>query len=50
MPGPTTVYRCKQPCPKLIIAGRFCYGVGILTVDKSFCFNQDGEDTGLRVN
>ena len=46
--GNNVVYRCNQPCPKLIINNRFCYGVGILTVDRSFCFNGDGTDTGLR--
>jgi|SRR5687768_13288899 len=49
MPGNTIVYRCNQACPSLIVGKRFCYGIGVLTVDRSFCFNGDGVDTGLRV-
>jgi hypothetical protein len=44
-PGTTPVYSCNQFCPNL---GN-CYGVGVLTTEPKYCFNQDASDTGLRV-
>jgi hypothetical protein len=43
--GGTPVFRCNQFCPAL----SNCYGVGVLTTQRSFCFQNDATDTGLRV-
>jgi hypothetical protein len=43
--SPTVISECAQICPDL----EHCYGIGLLTVEPQFCFNQDVRDTGLRL-